>query len=182
MTNYTPPRNEEHLESRSITLADGVLIPIRSIRPDDVPALQRLHDRLSEQTIRLRFFGPMKELSDRKAKYFTHVDGTDRLALVALDPEEPSEIIAVVRFDRERGTARAEYAAIVEDRWQGRGVGLRLTRLLIDAARERGIRCFYGLVLPENEVMLSLLRDLDLPGRERRDGGTNYVEVELGAT
>src|SRR5215207_9815012 len=54
------------------------------------------------------------------------------LGLVALDPEDPNEIIAVVRYAREPGDERAEYAAIVEDRWQGHGVGRGLTAQLID--------------------------------------------------
>lgn len=171
----------EREEGRDITLSDGVIVPVRMIQPDDDAALQRLHSRLSEQSIRLRFFGDMKELSDRKAKYFAHVDGTDRFALVALDPDDPDEIIAVVRFDREAGTNKAEYSALVEDRWQGCGVGVYLTHQLIEAARDRDVQCLYGLVLPENEPMLRLLRSLDLPEHERRDGGTEYVEVELVA-
>lgn len=59
----------------------------------------------------------MRELSEKKARYFAHVDGVDHFTLVALDSDEPDEIIATVRYDREPGSERAEYAAIVEDRW-----------------------------------------------------------------
>jgi len=65
-----------------------------------------------------------------------NVDGMHRFALVALDPERPQEIIAVVSFDREGDTDRAEYAAAVEDRWEG--VGIALTRRLIEGALKRG--------------------------------------------
>ena len=167
--------------SRRLTLPEGTVILVRTIRPNDAPALQRLHGRLSERSIRLRFFGSMKELSDQKAKYFAHLDGTNRFALVALDPDEANEIIAVVRFDREADSAKAEYAALVEDSWQGHGLGLEMTRQLIQEARDRGIEYLYGLVMPENQRMLKLLRSLDLPERERREGGTKYVEVELVA-
>jgi GNAT superfamily N-acetyltransferase len=88
----------------------------------------------------------------------------------------------VVRFSREGSTAtKAEYAALVEDAWQGRGVGLGLTRQLIIEAREREIDYLYGLVMPENRGVLKLLRSLDLPERENRTGGLKYVEVELVA-
>jgi L-amino acid N-acyltransferase YncA len=124
----------------------------------------------------------MKKLSDQQAKYFAHVDGINRYALIALDPESQEEIIAVVRFSREGCTDnKAEYAAVVEDDWQGRGVGLGLTRQLIHEARMRGIRVLYGLVMPENRGMLKLLRSLDLPERESRSEGIKYVEVELVA-
>jgi L-amino acid N-acyltransferase YncA len=166
-------------ECRKLALPDGGDVSIRPIQPEDAPALQRLYSHLSERSIRLRFFGSMKDLSDQKAKYFAHVDGVNRFALVALDSDEHNEIIAVVRFDREAGTDKAEYAALVEDRWQGHGLGLGLTRQLIGEARDRGICYFYGLVMPQNQGMLKLLRSLDLPERESRSGGTKYVEVKL---
>lgn len=121
----------------------------------------------------------MKQLTSKRAWYFAQVDGIDRFALVALDPDDPDEIIAVVRFHREAGTDQAEYAALVEDRWQGRGLGLRLTQRLVNAARDRGIRHLYGLVMPWNKRMLRVLRNLGLPERERREGNTIFVEVDL---
>jgi len=76
----------------------------------------------------------MKELSDEKARYFASTDGADHFGLVALDPYDPNEIIAVVRYARKPGDERAEYAALVEDRWQGQGVGASLTHRLIEVA------------------------------------------------
>ena len=169
----------EQTEHKTLTLTDGTVVPVREIRPEDAPALQRLFDRLSERTIYLRYFGPMDELSDEKARHFAEVDGTDRYALVALDPEGENEIVAVVRYDREQGTEAAEYAALVEDRMQGRGLGLSLTRFLIEAARERGIRYFRALVLPENKHMLRLLRSLDLPENISREEGVARIDINL---
>ena len=166
-------------DSGSVELLDGTHITYHAIAPDNAAALQRFHHRLSERSIYLRFFGAKPELSDRKAGYFTNVDGTNRFALVALDPEYPEEIIAVVSFDREGDTHRAEYAAAVEDKWQGKGLGLALTRRLIEAALKRGIQVFTGVVLPENRRMLNLLRDLELPESLRYEEGVEFVEIEL---
>lgn len=171
--------NDGREEHRELALADGSCVLVREIQSEDAPALQRLVDRLSEQTVYLRFFGPMKQLSDKQARYFADVDGEDRYALVALDPEDEEEIVAVVRYDREEGTNRAEYAALVEDRLQGRGLGFALTRSLVEAARERGIRDFEALVLPENRGMLRLLRSLDLPESTRLEDGVRHVSVSL---
>ena len=135
--------------------------------------------RSSERSIELRFFGPMRELSKEKARRFAEVDGVDRFALVALDPEDEGEIVAVVRYEREAGTDGAEYAALVEDRFQGRGLGIGLTRHLIEAARERGIRRLHALVMRENAGMLHLLRSLDLPERKRWEGGAEHIEIDL---
>jgi len=171
--------NDGRKEHRELTLADGTYVLVREIQQGDAPALQRIVGRLSEQTIHLRYFGPMKKLSDKQARYFAEVDGQDRYALVALDPENEEEIVAVVRYDREKGTDRAEYAALVEDRLQGRGLGIALTRSLIEAARERGIRDFEALVLPENRGMLHLLRSLGLPEHTRHEDGIRHVSVDL---
>ena len=157
-------------------------VSFRAIRPEDVDALRRFHQRLGERTIYLRFFGSMKELSEQKAKYFASVDGVDHVALVALDPEDPDEIVAVVRYDREHSEhEKAEYAALVEDRWQDHGIGIALTREPIDEAKDKGVRCFYALVMGENKRMLELLRHLDLPeqGRQDEEQGVKRIEVEL---
>ncbi|MDF2702507.1 MAG: Acetyltransferase domain [Rubrobacteraceae bacterium] len=162
-----------------LTLRDGTGVPVREIRADDAEALRRLVGRSSERSIELRFFGPMKELSAEKARRFAEVDGVDRFALVALDPEDEGEIVAVVRYEREGATDGAEYAALVEDRFQGRGLGIGLTRHLIEAARERGIRHLHALVMRENRPMLSLLRSLDFPERKRWEDGVEHIEIDL---
>ena len=126
-----------------------------------------------------RFFGCLNEFSEQKAKYFAHADGVDHFAFVALDPDDPDEIIAIVRYDRERDEDQAEYAAIVQDSWQGHGVGIKLTRRLVDVAYAKGVRAFYALVMGKNKRMLELLRHLDLPEQEHEQQGTKHVEVEL---
>src|SRR5215203_606741 len=166
-------------KDQTLTLPRGVEIPFRVVRPEDAPALQRLHARCSERTIYLRFFGSMKKLSDEQARYFASTDGIDHLGLVALDPEDRNEIIAVVRYARNPGDEWAEYAALVEDRWQGHGVGAGLTRRLIDEAKVHGIRCFYALVMGQNTRMLHVFRHLGLPQRERFEEGAKRVEIVL---
>jgi GNAT superfamily N-acetyltransferase len=165
----------------SLNLSSGAEVPFRLIHPDDASALQRFHERLGEQSIYLRFFGSLNEFPEEKAHYFANVDGTDHFALVALDPEDPDEIIAVVRYDREPASESAEYAALVEDRWQDQGVGIALTRELVYEAIDKGIRYFYALVMGKNMRMLRLLRHLDLPEQEHQEEGVKHVEVELPA-
>ena len=164
---------------QKLTLLRGVEISFRVVRPDDAPALQRLHARCSERTIYLRFFGSMKKLSDEQAHYFASTDGVDHFGLVALDPEDPEEIIAVVRYARKPGDERAEYAALVEDSWQGQGIGAALTHQLIDEARGNGVRSFYAPVKAGNKRMLNVLRHLGLPEQERVEDGEKMVEIGL---
>ena len=178
MSTQTQKYNK-HEEVDALTLPDGYDIPFRPIDPDDVPALHRFHSRLSEETVYLRFFGPLDKLSEEKAQYFAHTDGVDHVGLVALDPDEPDEIIAIVRYDREPDSDYAEYAAIVEDRWQEHKLGECLTQELISEALDKGVKHFYGLAMARNQRMLKLLRGLGLPEQERQEEEAKFFEVEL---
>src|SRR5215217_3129399 len=90
-----------------------------------------------------------------------------------------NEIIAVVRYARKPGDERAEYAAHVEDRWQGHGVGASLTQRLIEEARGNEVRSFYALVKGANRRMLNVFRHLGLPEQERVEDGEKMVEIGL---
>jgi GNAT superfamily N-acetyltransferase len=165
---------------RVVELTTGERIPTRRIAPEDAPALQRFHRRLSDYSVYLRHIRALPNLSDSQATYFTALDHPRRIAVVALDPNNPSEIIAVVRAEGTQDSNRAEYAALVADQWQGKGLGTALTLDVIQEARRQGITCLYALVLPENQRMLNLLRDLHLPERMRFEDGTAEIEIDLG--
>ena len=152
---------------------------VRRIRAEDAAALQRLVSRSSDRSIELRFLGSLKELSDEMARRFANVDGKDRFALVALDPDNSDDIVGVVRYGREGADDGAEYAALIEDRFQGKGLGIRLTKALIEAARANGMGYLYALVMRENVGMLKLLRSLNLPERTTWQDGTERVEIDL---
>jgi GNAT superfamily N-acetyltransferase len=171
------------LRRGAIALADGTTLPVRAVHPGDAAALQRLHDRLSERSVELRFFSSQRRLSDEMAEHLARPDDADRFALAALapdaGPEGGEEILGVVRYERAATTEAAEYAAVVEDGWQGRGLGAAMTERLVGVARERGIRRLYALVTPGNGRMLRLLRNLELPMRTAQEDGTKRVEVDL---
>jgi RimJ/RimL family protein N-acetyltransferase len=166
-----------------IALADGTEVPVRAAFPGDAAALQRLHERLSERSVELRFFSPQRRLSDEMVERLARPEDAQHFALAALSPdarrEGGEEIVGVVRYEREATTEAAEYAAVVEDDWQGRGLGAAMTERLVGVARERGIRRLYALVTPGNEGMLRLLRGFGLPTRTAHKGGAECVEVDL---
>jgi hypothetical protein len=115
----------------------------------------------------------LDEFPDEKARYFASVDGVDHFGLVALDPNDQDEIIAIVRYDREPLEEQAEYAAIVEDEWQDYRIGIELTRRLIGVAWDQGVRYFYAMVMGKNTRMLELLRRLDLPNKSTKRKGSS---------
>ncbi len=128
-------------------------VVIRSIRPDDAGGLQAFHGRLSDDTIRNRFFGPHPVLPDAEAHRFTSVARDAEVALVATVEEE---IVAVGRYVRLNGGDAAEVAFVVEDPYQGHGTGTALLTLLAHIARDDGIRRFVADTFAANRAMLDV--------------------------
>ena len=132
-----------------------VTVTIRPMAPDDADRLLAFHSRLSDDTTYLRYFSPHPHLSPREVVRFTVVDHLEREAFVAV---EGDDIVGVGRYDRRPGTADAEVAFVVEDRWQDRGIGTRLMERLMERAREVGIERLVGETLAGNRRMLKLFR------------------------
>ena len=146
-----------------LTLRDGATLHRRAIRADDAPRLRAFHHRLSRQTVMLRFFGVMPELSHELAERLSHVDYDSRMAVVATqEASADAPIVAVVRYQRAEPDA-AEIALAVEDSWQGRGIGPQLLDTLAAYARRRGFITLIAEVMYSNDHMLALLRHSRFP-------------------
>jgi RimJ/RimL family protein N-acetyltransferase len=128
---------------------------LRSIRPGDAPALTQLYDRLSPESAHQRFFAVMRRLPPDWARILAVVDHDRRAAIVAAGPD--GELIAVARYGTEPGADEAEIAVVVQDAWQGRGLGTILLSALLDHAVRRGITKFLAYVLADNHRMLRLI-------------------------
>ncbi len=53
-----------------------------------------------------------------------------------------------------------EFALVVSDRWQRKGIGHRLMHMLMEIARNRGLEEIQGEVLSNNHKMLELMKSL----------------------
>jgi len=140
------------------TLPDGTRILIRPIDASDKLRLSVALGRLSERTIRQRFLAAKPRLSAAELRYLTEVDGHDHIALVAVLTDDPESIVAVarcVRFPDKPDTA--EFAIVVGDPLQGRGLGSLLARELATAARAAGIRRFSATMAGENVAVRRLI-------------------------
>ena len=127
---------------------------IRPIQPSDAAALVALHESLSAETRRYRFFSLHPHLSDDEVRRFTSVDHVAREALVV---EDAGKIVAVGRFDR-TGDGRGEVAFVVADRLQGHGLGTLLLRRLGQWALAHEIHVFEADVLAQNHPMARTFR------------------------
>ncbi len=139
------------------TMKDGTPYLIRPIKPEDEPLLNELFKTFSEQTIRLRFFQPIKELSHEDLARYCQVDYYRELALVAEVQEgDRKRIVGVGRITMLPDGESAEMAFVVGDPWHGQGIGSQLMIHTLEAAEKSGIRTIFMNVLRENAAMKGL--------------------------
>jgi acetyltransferase len=139
----------------SITLQDGTTLPVRPIMPEDAERERAFVNGLSDESRYFRFFYQLHELTPAMLARFTQVDYDRELALVVLAPTPKGEqIIAVARYIANPDRESAEFAIVVADAWQNRGVARKLMERLIAAAKTRGFVRLQGTVLRANPKML----------------------------
>jgi GNAT superfamily N-acetyltransferase len=170
-------------QPRTIELKEGTKVHVRPIAAEDEPLLHEAVAAMSERTVYLRFFSPIKRMSDALAHRLAVVDYRERFALVATvhRPGGPVQdrIVGVARYDRAPGTDLAEVAVAVIDEFQRRGLGSVLLAELARVARAQGILMFQLIVLPENREMLGLLRKMGWIHQAKVVGGLYEISFEL---
>src|SRR3954469_24169433 len=98
-----------------------IQVATRPVRPDDEQRLVRMWPRLSPDTIYRRFHSPLHRLPMATVRHLVQVDHALREAIVA---EIGGEVVGVARYDRSPDDpSAAEFAVVVEDAWQGLGLG-----------------------------------------------------------
>lgn len=162
-------------------LADTRRVWLRPLSFADASRLVDLCQRISPESRRRRFLRSTVPCDAREAERLASVDQEERVA-VAVVPclATDAPIIGVGRFHTE-SSKRAELALLVDDPYQGVGIGrLLLNRLAVQAFRQ-GLHVLEGHVLYDNQPMLHLLRTSGHPVQVRWDGGDVLsVELELG--
>jgi GNAT superfamily N-acetyltransferase len=152
----TPPPPDVE---RVVRLRDGAIVRLRPIRPDDESRLQALFERLSARTVYERFFAWHRRLPAAWYRDFANVDYERRFALVAEETgADGVRVRGVARWEPAEEAGALEIALVIEDAWQGRGLGAALFEHLLEAAITRGYDRFCADVLAENARMLRLLR------------------------
>jgi acetate---CoA ligase (ADP-forming) len=165
-------------------LPDGTTILVREITPDDKGRMLDMWARTSPASRRARFLGSF-DLTEANVARFTDLDPRHQFAVVGCRGRGDAErIVGVARYERDPDHPdTAEFAALVEDAEQGRGVGTALLRHVARAAHDHGIRHLSGDILAENSRMLNVIRELGLEYHSGPyTGGVVHsdLEVDLG--
>jgi len=165
-------------------MKDGKDVVIRPIRPEDEPLMIPFHQALSERSVYLRYFQPLK-LTQRTAHErltrLCFIDYNREMALVAEGREAGGEpkLLAIGRLSKIHGRNEAELAAIAIDEAQHKGLGSELYRRLIEVAREAGLQKLVSNMLPENREMRALCVKLGFKMYSSLEDDTIRAELEL---
>jgi acetyltransferase len=166
-------------------MKNGDAVTIRPIRPEDEPLLIRLHQALSERTVYLRYFQPLK-LSQRTAHErltricFIDYDREMVLVVERKNNEGHPEVIGIGRLSKLRGGGNeAELAVLVDDRYQGQGMGTELYRRLVSVARDEKLKRVVSTILTENREMRAICQKLGFRMESDLEDGTIKAELEI---
>jgi acetyltransferase len=149
-------------------LKDGSTLMLRAIRPDDAEREQAFVAALSDASRYARFQHSVSSLSPEMIERFTQLDYDREMALVVQVPGT-GVFAGVARYFPNSDRVSAEFACVVADAWQGRGVGRLLMKALIGCATAAGYASLEGSVLSTNVVMLKFIESLGfvpLPGSD----------------
>ncbi len=164
------------------TMKNGDDAVIRPIRPEDEPLLIKLHQALSERTVYLRYFQPLK-LSQRTAHErltrICFIDYDREMAFVVEHKKEDGtpEIIGIGRLSKLRGRNEAELAVLVDDRFQHQGMGTELYRRLIVVAHDEKLERVVSTILNENREMRAICQKLGFKLEADMEEGTILAEL-----
>ncbi len=148
------------------SMTDGMKVTIRPIRPEDEPVMIDFHSRLSDRSVYLRYFQPLK-LTQRTAHErltrICFIDYDREMALVAERKHQDgrSEILAVGRLSKLHGREEAEIAVLVRDEYQHRGLGTELVSRLLGIARDEKLKYVSSTMLGINREMRAICQRLD---------------------
>nr|WP_246273448.1 GNAT family N-acetyltransferase [Phytohabitans houttuyneae] len=166
--------------SADVLLTDGTTVHLRQIQPGDAEGIVAMHSRFSERTRYLRYFSPYPRIPERDLQRFVNVDHDAREAFVI---QTGGRILAVGRYERlGPEAADAEVALVVEDAYQGRGIGSVLLEHLAAAARDAGISRFVAEVLPENSAMLRVFADAGYQVQRQYADGVVHLTFPIALT
>lgn len=157
-------------------LDDGEKLTIRHIAPADAEREQVFVQGLSPESSYRRFHGTKKDLGIKELDEFTHPDARNAVAIVVIrSTEEGEEEIAEARFVVDPDWANSEFAIVIADKWQKRGIGKRLMNALITHLRVCGVKQISGSVIKSNMAMRALMKQMDFEEKNDPDDPSTLI-------
>jgi acetyltransferase len=158
----------------------GTSVMLRPLRPDDREIESAFVQGLSAETRHNRLLGGAIAITREYIEALVNVDYSRDMAIAATAMLDTEKLIGVARYVLDKDNESAEFAIVVADSWQGRGIGKRLLGKLVDVARGRGVKRLYGDVLGTNRPMLELVRKVGFKLGRHEDPTLTRASLDLG--
>jgi acetyltransferase len=163
-------------------MKNGSKVTIRPIRPEDEPALVNFHEGLSERSVYLRYFSPLKlqqRVAHSRLLRICFNDYDREIALVGelKGANGKSEVIGVARLSKHHANNGGEFAVVVIDKWQNKGLGTELTKRLVQIAKNEKLDHLVAYTLRENKDMQHMCKKLGF--QVRQDLGESECVIEM---
>ena len=158
----------------------GTSVTLRPLRPEDRDIELAFVSGLSPETRSNRLLGGARAITREYIESLVRVDYSRDMAIAATTMLDAEILIGVARYVRDKDGKAAEFAIVIADAWQGRGIGKRLLMKLIGAARGHGLKHLYGDILATNRPMLELARKLGFRLERHEDPILTRAARELG--
>jgi acetyltransferase len=162
----------------------GIEMVIRAICPQDEGMMVHFHESLSDTTVYMRYFHPMKlskRVSHTRLARICTIDYDMEMVLVAEKSREGDgkEIVGVSRMNRIGDGKEGEVALVISDQYHGQGIGTEMIRCLVEIGREKQMSLIYADILPENRHAQTLFRNVGFRTAFEHDEGIIRARLKL---
>ena len=168
-------------EEREAQLPAGEHMLVRPVRMTDEELLQDLFYRLSNDSTYKRFMGYKKSHPHQEMAELVNLDAEDSVGVVVCSDDEGRQIVGMARYDVDPATNLADIAFVVQDEWQGRGVGTVLMKSMAEIGRARGLDGFTADVLASNKSMMMVFHRSGLQVNADLEGGAYHLVARFPA-
>lgn len=159
-------------------MEDGAIATLRPIRPEDEPLEAEMFASFSEETERFRFFTYVKDITHDLLVRYTQIDYDREIAIIAeVEEKEKKKMAGVVRLVADPYNNTGEFAIVIADPWQNKGLGGKFTDYILEIAKKRGIKKVYADFLKDNYIMMHMFRERGFTLTKEED--TYHAELEL---
>ena len=159
---------------------DNEIFQVRPVRPNDANQMLKFFSELSAETIYLRFFSPLKQLSKQMLIKFTQIDYDREVAMIAtMNFNGDQNMVGVARIIFMPDGETGEFAVVLSDNWQGKGIGVALLKRCLLFAKKQGLKKVIGIVMSENSHMLKLGKKLGFIVKRDLDHYSYDLNMEI---
>ena len=160
---------------------NGKMGRVRPVRKSDVVLIDEMHDRVSKDSLYFRYLGTNKPSKNNLSRLCSH-GFEDGMVFVAEIDEPNRQIVALAFYCRDpKDPTLAEPAMLVEDRYQGCGLGKKIMSAIYKDAACAGIKSFISFIHPVNHKVLGLIKGSGLQYNCKYNQGLKEVTIRLPA-